>query len=77
MHGCFATLQKLLRHIDFDPRSDRLWLVGDLINRGPSSLEVLRWAVECGDAGLVGASTVLYFIMRVARRSKSVLDPSA
>jgi bis(5'-nucleosyl)-tetraphosphatase (symmetrical) len=49
IHGCFETLQGLLRRIAFDPRADRLWLVGDLVNRGPESLDVLRWAVEQGD----------------------------
>lgn len=49
IHGCFATLQRLLRRIAFDPRQDRLWFVGDLVNRGPRSLEVLRWAAAQGD----------------------------
>jgi bis(5'-nucleosyl)-tetraphosphatase (symmetrical) len=49
VHGCFETLRRLLRRIAFDPRQDRLWFVGDLVNRGPRSLEVLRWAVEQGD----------------------------
>ncbi len=43
VHGCFDTLQALWPRLDFDFRRDRLWLVGDLVNRGPRSLEVLRW----------------------------------
>jgi bis(5'-nucleosyl)-tetraphosphatase (symmetrical) len=49
VQGCFTTLERLLRRIDFDAGRDRLWLVGDLVNRGPSSLEVLRWARSIGD----------------------------
>jgi bis(5'-nucleosyl)-tetraphosphatase (symmetrical) len=49
VHGCFKTLQKLLRKIQYDPGHDRLWFTGDLVNRGPRSLAVLRWAVEQGD----------------------------
>ncbi len=44
IHGCFATLEALLARLELDPERDRLWLVGDLVNRGPASLEVLRWA---------------------------------
>jgi bis(5'-nucleosyl)-tetraphosphatase (symmetrical) len=46
IHGCWETLQRLLERIDWRPSKDRLWLVGDLVNRGPGSLAVLRWAVE-------------------------------
>jgi bis(5'-nucleosyl)-tetraphosphatase (symmetrical) len=49
VHGCFETLRRLLRRFAYDPRRDRLWFVGDLVNRGPRSLAVLRWAVEQGD----------------------------
>lgn len=44
VHGCWATLQALLARLDLDPDRDSLWLVGDLVNRGPDSLGVLRWA---------------------------------
>jgi bis(5'-nucleosyl)-tetraphosphatase (symmetrical) len=44
IHGCFQTLQCLLQVIHFSPAQDRLWLVGDLVSRGPRSLEVVRWA---------------------------------
>lgn len=43
IQGCYHAFQALLARISFDPKSDRLWLVGDLINRGSGSLEVLRW----------------------------------
>ena len=49
IHGCFRTLQRLMKTIRFDPGRDRLWLVGDLVNRGPGSLEVLRWVRQLGD----------------------------
>ncbi len=46
VHGCWLTLERLLESIQWDPDRDSLWFVGDLVNRGPSSLEVLRWAYE-------------------------------
>jgi bis(5'-nucleosyl)-tetraphosphatase (symmetrical) len=49
IQGCYRTLRRLLERVRFDPEADRLWLVGDLVNRGPRSLEVLRWARELGD----------------------------
>lgn len=45
IQGCFRTFQALLARIAFDPGRDRLWLAGDLVNRGPRSAEVLRWCV--------------------------------
>lgn len=52
IQGCFAPLQRLLLRIDFDPARDRLWLTGDLVNRGPQSLEVLRFARNLGPAAI-------------------------
>ncbi|HEY9100771.1 symmetrical bis(5'-nucleosyl)-tetraphosphatase [Chitinimonas sp.] len=43
LQGCLQELLLLLQLVDFDPQQDRLYLVGDLVNRGPESLEVLRW----------------------------------
>lgn len=50
LQGCLKPLQNLLEQVDFDPRHDRLWLVGDLINRGPDSLGTLRFLYAMRDA---------------------------
>ena len=44
VHGCYRELRRLLTVMPIDWDKDRLWLVGDLVNRGPASLRVLRWA---------------------------------
>lgn len=53
IQGCFAALQQLLTQVGFDPQQDRVWLAGDLVNRGPQSLEVLRWAMALEDRVVV------------------------
>lgn len=44
IQGCYHSLMQLLAEINFQPATDQLWLVGDIINRGNGSLAVLRWA---------------------------------
>jgi bis(5'-nucleosyl)-tetraphosphatase (symmetrical) len=53
VQGCYDELQVLLERIGFDRAHDRLWLVGDLVNRGPKSLEVLRFVKELGERAVV------------------------
>jgi bis(5'-nucleosyl)-tetraphosphatase (symmetrical) len=48
IQGCFNSLRRLLGHISFDATRDRLWLVGDLVNRGPESLATLRFLKSLG-----------------------------
>ncbi len=50
IQGCYDELNTLLEVLRFDPTQDRLWLVGDLINRGPRSLEVVRLVRSLGNA---------------------------
>ncbi len=49
LQGCLTPLHRLLDHIQYDPASDSLWFVGDLINRGPESLQALRFVKSLGD----------------------------
>ena len=52
LQGCLQPLKCLLGRVNFNPAVDHLWLVGDLVNRGPDSLAVLRWAKNLGDAAV-------------------------
>lgn len=52
IQGCFDELQGALKQIKFKPHKDKLWFVGDLVNRGPKSLETLRFVKDLGDAAI-------------------------
>ena len=64
IQGCFCSLTALLERVSFDPSKDRLWLVGDLVNRGPDSLETLRFVRDLGPAAItVLGNHDLYLLM--------------
>ncbi len=46
IHGCFTTLDCALESVDFDPRTDRLFSVGDLTDRGPESTRALHYLMQ-------------------------------
>lgn len=52
IQGCYDELQALLDVLKFDFRTDTLWLAGDLVNRGPRSLEVLRFIKSLGECAV-------------------------
>ena len=67
IQGCMASLDRLLSLISYSPGRDQLWLVGDLVNRGPRSLDVLRWAIEHDDSiTCVLGNHDLHLLARVA-----------
>lgn len=50
IQGCYKQFIQLLKLIDFNPSKDVLYLVGDLVNRGPKSLEVMKWVYKNQDS---------------------------
>lgn len=81
IQGCYDSLRSLLDQCRFDPANDQLWLVGDLVNRGPQSLETLRFVRSLGKSAVtVLGNHDLYLLMVAAgavpkRGRDDTLDP--
>lgn len=72
LQGCYDPLARLLDYVDFSPAADTLWFVGDLVNRGPQSLEVLRFVKNLGDAAVtVLGNHDLYLVMQAEGYGKA------
>ena len=80
LQGCYQELIELLELINFDPAGDQLWFVGDLINRGPESLQSLRFVRDLGDSAITVLGNHDLHLLAVAHgdaqlRKKDTLKP--
>lgn len=76
IHGCAVEFERLLARIRLDPAHDELWSIGDLVNRGPDSLAVLRMWRDVGARGVLGNHDIhaLRTFAGTASRPRPTLD---
>ena len=72
IQGCLSPLQCLLEHVAFDPVTDVLWCAGDLVNRGPKSLETLRFIKSLGSSAKVVLGNHDLHLLAIAYADKNV-----
>lgn len=75
IQGCYDSLQKLLKKIKFNHKKDTVWFAGDLVNRGPDSLETLRFVKSLGDSAISVLGNHDLHLLAIAEGVKSTSDP--
>jgi bis(5'-nucleosyl)-tetraphosphatase (symmetrical) len=77
LQGCAQEFDDLLRAIRFDPQTDELWCLGDLVNRGPDSLAAVRLWRDVGGRGVIGNHDVYTLLVAAGRwpRKQDTIGP--
>ena len=78
IQGCYKPLMELLKKIEFDPAHDRLWLAGDLVNRGEGSLETLEYLYSVRESLeiVLGNHDIALFAAYLGfKKSNPTIDP--
>jgi bis(5'-nucleosyl)-tetraphosphatase (symmetrical) len=65
LQGCYDPFRRLLDKLKFDPDEDRLWLTGDLVNRGPKSLKTVRFVRSLGRSAKVVLGNMICICLRL------------
>ena len=74
VHGCVLTLERLLDRVDFEPARDRLFSVGDVVNRGPNSHLALEW-LESGRLLAVAGNHEAMVLGALVRSRRPIWTP--